>query len=187
MKKTNTVERNKENFIKAASAYINRRRFIQTGALAGAGALVLSQTACAKNLSVYEQTIIAAFEEVVALFPSAGPAATKIKKLIADFDAAYRAGDFKNATTLIASVASLASQVIADIGINLTSGLKGALALAGIAIRFISKLLVDQGNAQPQVMAEAAKATGAMADAVATIKRLADPDVLNMAFAAVRF
>ena len=151
---------------------MNRRHFIHTGALAGAGALVISETACApKNLSFFVQTLIGAMRDLSPLIPGQGVLLSKIITIATDFDAAYKRGDFANATAIFNTLVGNVTQLINDIG-SLSTQIKTILAVVGIALRAIASLLASQ--ATPAI---AAKAKGTPEGA--TVQRLSNPQVFD--------
>lgn len=169
---------------------MNRRNFIGTSAAAGAGALVLSQAGCnPKNLSPYVQTIIGALEEVAPLLPGVSGKITAAIKVARDFDAAYKRGDFASATQIFESLAVNVSQIITDVGVNLSPEIKAGLAVVGIALRAIAVLLKSQSE-QPVVAKAISRAKTSSAppppSAENRILTLADPAALDKAFQAAK-
>ena len=163
---------------------LNRRRFIQTGALAGAGALVVSQTACGPKVSFYVATIKGALIELKPLLPGAAQLISTAVKVADDFDAAYRRGDFADAITILKTLAGNIGQIADDAGVS-TPQIKGIIAVAAIALRTIA-LLLDEQSTQPAVAAARKKATKPQAAAAAEVHHLSNPGVIDAIFMAAK-
>ena len=156
---------------------MNRRQMLTTTGLGVVSIGVMSQVGCKpKNLSLYVQTVVGALQEISPLLPSQAQFISKIVTVAADFDAAYKRGDFESATTLFSTIVSNVSQLISDIGTP-SPQIKVALAVAGIALRAIATLLASQ--ATPAIAAQASKAAGAQAKAVNTVRRLSNPQIFD--------
>jgi len=165
---------------------MNRRDLIKSGA-AGVGVVALGglQINCKpKDVSFWTGSVIGGLEEIAVLVPVQAANIKKIVAVMRDFDSAYAAGKFADALTFFQSATSLIDQLIIDLGVNLDSQIKTAIAIAGVAIRMIALLLQRQGESQPEVVA--AVAQGAQAKAVKTIRRLADEKALDTIYAAAK-
>lgn len=173
---------------------MNRRQMIQTTALGGAGFAIgtaFTAPACnPKNLSSYVQMIAGGFTEIKALLPDLGLSQsiiTKVAELIdkgvkiaQDFDAAYRAGKFSDASTLFTNLGSVITQIVTTLGVSTENrAVKVALAAVGIARVAIAILLKKQSDEQPQIAesVRAGKAQPEMAKAVSEIEKLAATDL----------
>jgi len=170
---------------------MNRRQFNRTalkvGAVAVAAPTVLALKGCpgAKNLSVWVNTVVGALQEIAPLLPSSARLISKAVKIAQDFDVAYWAGKFLDATALFENLAGVLSQITQDAGIN-NPTIKIALAVAGVAMRAIAVLLKSQSN-QPQVAAVlAAPQTPEMRRRANLIESLANPTSIDALYASVK-
>jgi hypothetical protein len=183
----------------------SRRDLVRLGAL-GAGSLALGSAFTApscgpgKNLSAWVQTIVGAFAEMKPLLSTLGLQQAIIAKVSAaldkgaqiakDFDAAYTAGKFKDASSLFLSLGQVITQIAADLSLANNRIVTIALAAVGVARIAIAQLLHDQATTQPQAMAlvRAAQLNAGSdeAKAINEINRLANADVAKI-LAAVKF
>lgn len=179
----------------------SRRRFLKTSGF-GAGSLALTGVtgsiagfavvpapACnPKNLSTYVSMIAGGFVEVKVLLPDLGLSSFLVNQISGyidkgltiarQFDEAYKAGKFTDASTLFTNLGSLLTQVITTLGIAIDNqGVKAALAAIAIARIAIAILLQKQAQSRPEVLAAAKSKTGAEAVAVSEIERLAATDL----------
>lgn len=183
-----------KRLLTAPLANPGRRTFISQSALAGgAFALGVGATAPAcpfnpKNLSAYVSMIAGGFGEIKVLLPDLGLSQaliTQVSNLIdrgvkvaKDFDSAYKAGKFTDASALFNNLGSIITQVITTLGVSIENrAVKVALAAIGIARVAIAILLQKQAQSQPQVLAAAKGATADEAKAVSEIERLAATDL----------
>lgn len=162
---------------------MNRRDVMKGGAFAAVATLVLGEEACkAKDPSVYVQTVVGVLHELQPLLPASSALIAKAIKIASDFDAAYVAGKFADATALFANLSGVLSQIAADAGVN-NPTVKVALAVAGIALRAIAVLLASQAG-QPAVNAVL---TGAMNPEKERqrelIRKLSDESAISKIFA----
>jgi hypothetical protein len=138
-------------------------------------------------------TIVADYKEIVPLLSQLGLKADVIAKvsgwinkavsIAQDFDAHYKAGDFKNAVTLFTSLGGLITDIASEL--NVANNRIVNLLLVGIQIAriTIASLLKVQADNQPLVARAARKAASAApADALALseINRLAAIDVSRL-------
>jgi hypothetical protein len=168
---------------------MNRRMLLKRSAQVGGFAIVapgiLLQEACKpKDLSFYDQTLLGVLRELQPLLPNAADLIAKGIKLIGDFDAAYVAGKFADATALFANLDDVLIQIAADAGVN-NPTVKIALVVAGVALRAIAVLLAGQAS-QPAVVAAMRTRSAAQEKQMALIVRLSDSVVVDRLFAAVR-
>ena len=161
---------------------LNRRNFIGTSTLAGAGALVLSQTSCKpKNLSAWILTITTAFGEIKPLLSQLGLSETVITKvsgwidegvrLAKLFDEAYKAGKFTDALTLFNSLGDIIAQVAAELGATDNRIVKLALVSISIARIALAAILQAQESSAPEAI-RIAKSSKAGAKAANEVQRL---------------
>jgi hypothetical protein len=148
---------------------MNRRKFIGTTALAGAG-LAMAPKCGGKSISAELVIVDGAVAELEVLFPNA-TTLDKIRKLAKDFDADWTAGKFDSAKKFFENLDTLVSQTITDLEINASTRAKLWLATLGIAVRTIAALIAEQGTAQP---AAAAAAVTTVPETVKRIRVLAD-------------
>jgi hypothetical protein len=167
---------------------MNRRTFAKRGAL-GLTALTLTTSAfkCgSEKVTIYVQTISAFLREIATLLPAQAAFITKIIAVAADFDAAYRRGDFTNATTFFNTLVSNLTTLTTTIGLNLSPQVKVALAIVSSTVRLIAVLLQQQGTAQPEAVARARASSPAANAAISTIERLASPAAVEATFQAAK-
>jgi hypothetical protein len=167
---------------------MNRRTFAKRGAL-GLTALTLTTSAfkCgSEKVTIYVQTISAFLREIASLLPAQAQFITKIIAVATDFDAAYRRGDFTNATTFFNTLVSNLTTLTASLGLNLSAQVKVALAIVSSTVRLIAVLLQQQGTAQPEAVARARAASPAASAAISTIERLANPAAIDATFQAAK-
>lgn len=150
---------------------LNRRTFLQTGAVGGGSALLLSQLDCGgKSVSGTVTLITGGITELKLIYPNLS-ILDKIVSLANDFNKDWVAGEFDSARTFFENLDSTVQQVITDLGINASPRAKLLLASLGIAVRVIASLISEQGQQAGVV---------AMADAAAPktanrVKQLANP------------
>lgn len=150
---------------------LNRRKFIQTGAVGAGSLVVLSQLNCGgKSVGGTVTLITGAIAELKLIFPSL-PALDKIVKLATDFNTAWVAGKFDSARTFFESLDTTVQQVMNDLEINGTTRVKLLVATLGIAVRTIAALIAEQGQA---VGSRAVRAAGATGDRVKQLANAAD-------------
>lgn len=152
---------------------MNRRTFIGTGALAGAGALIAAETGCAPKsveveIGILQSSIIA----LKPLLPAQATLLDKIGKLAGDFNTSYKAGNFTSAKDFFNSLADNIDVLISDVG-GATPRVQFLVALAGVAIRAVAALLNEQGTTQP---AAGAMATSLSPDTVNRVQQLGGAD-----------
>jgi len=162
---------------------MNRRNFIQTGAMGGASALLVSQIGCGGTSVSGTVTILTgAVAELKILFP-ANALLGKIVSLADDFNKDWVAGKFDSARTLFGNLDVVVSQVISDLGVNASTRIKLLLAALGIALRTIAALIKEQGQQTPL----AARTARTIApQTVNRVNQLADPDVADKLLRSVK-
>lgn len=162
---------------------ITRRSLLKTGGMAAVGSLTIGTAACGKNLTTYTSIIISALEELSPLLPGQSSFIANAIKIARDFDEAYRAGKFANATTLFANLAGVIGQIADSVGVT-SPAVKTTIAIAGVAMRAIAILLKEQST-QPAVTAavRAQRSTAAVAH-MGVIDRLADAAAADAVFQA---
>jgi hypothetical protein len=168
---------------------LSKRNFLKVGAAAGVGALALGATACpldSKKVTFYSATLSSFLNEVAGLLPAQAAFIARIIKVISDFDAAYQRGDFTNASAFFNTMVANVSQLISDVGRNLSPQLKMLLAVASATVRTIAVLLQQQGATQPWAVARARAASPDADRAISTIEKLAHPSAVDAAFAAAK-
>ncbi len=157
---------------------MNRRTFVGTTALAGAG-LALGASKCGgksvtAEIGIIQSTILA----LKPLLPGQAVLLDKVSKLAGDFGAAYARGDFASAKTFFASLADNITTLIGDIGAA-SPRVQFLVAVVGIAVRAIAALLNEQSTPAIESMASPAEAdrVHAMgsADAAAKALKVAKP------------
>lgn len=134
---------------------MNRRQFAKRGTLTLA-LLVMTTTAwkCgSEKVTIYVQTISSFLREIAGIIPAQAAFINKIIGVAADLDAAYRRGDFDNATTFLESLSGNINLLITNLGVNLSSQVKLALALINSSVKLIAVLLLNQSQ-DPTVAAE---------------------------------
>jgi len=158
---------------------MNRRTFIQTGAVGGAG-LALSTACSPKSVSAEVAAITGFLNEVSPLLPQFAARITQIIKVANDFNQAYAAGQFKDAATIFANLSGFVDQLTTDIGVNVPPQVKVALAIVNAAVRAIAILLKAQST-QPAVAPMIAAGPSPVRQA---ILQKADPVVVDEIFRA---
>jgi len=170
---------------------MNRRQFNKAALTGGAVAVitptVLVMQGCGKNLSVWVNTVIGALQELSPLLPNSAQLISRAIKVAQDFDAAYRAGKFLDATALFENLAGVLSQITQDAGVN-NPTIKIALAVAGVAMRAIAVLLKSQST-QPAVTAAVAAVppSPAVTRRINLIESLANSASIDALYASVKF
>jgi len=167
---------------------MDRRQFTKrtalTLAVAGLGG---SAFKCgAEKVTIYVQTISAFLNELGGLLPAQAQFIAKIIAVASEFDAAYRRGDFANATTFFNTLVGNISTLTAGVGVNLSPRIKVALTIVSSAVRLIAVLLQQQGATQPSAVARARAASPDADRAISTIEKLANPSAVDAAFAAAK-
>lgn len=119
---------------------ITRRTLLKTGGLAAIGSLTIGTSGCGKDLTTYTSIIISALEELSPLLPGQSSFISNAIKIARDFDEAYRAGKFANATTLFSNLAGVIGQIADSVGVT-SPAVKTTIAIAGVAMRAIAVLL----------------------------------------------
>ena len=165
--------------------HLNRRGFIQTGALAGVGTLALSSQACKpKDVGAEVAAITSFLHEISPLLPAQAQLITKIVKVASDFNEAYQAGKFENATSFFANLSDLIDQLTGDLDVNVPPQVKIAIAIVNAAVRAIAVLMHSQ--ATPAIRAMSATATTEQKRGAAKIEKLSDPDAIDAVFRALK-
>lgn len=141
---------------------MNRRQFSKRTLLAVvAAAATGSAFKCSsEKVSIYVQTISSFLREISTLIPTQAAFINKVIGIAADLDAAYRRGDFDSTTTFLESLSTNINTLITNLGVNLSSQVKVALAIINSTVRLIAVLLVQQANT-PAVLAEVKSRTSA--------------------------
>ena len=169
---------------------MNRREMIKTSgfgisslALTGASGAVLGfevvpEPACHKvSVGVEVSTAITFLNKVSSLLPGKVQIIAKVVGALNDFNKFYQAGDFNSAANFFNTVDADFTQLIADVGVNLSPLVKIALALIDAAISGIAVLLKSQAGA-PGVPARAAMTSEQQMAAEVIEKRAAHTEKL---------
>lgn len=168
---------------------ITRRGLLKTGGMAAVGALTIGAGPCSsRNLSTYISTIIGALDELKPLIPNQSELLSRAVTIAKNFDEAYRAGKFDNATALFENLAGVVGQIADSVGVSSPS-VKIAIAVAGIAMRAIAVLMKQQADDNPQVAAAVKARTTASRTASmrkSLIEEMANPTTVNALFEASR-
>lgn len=167
---------------------MNRRTLLKTGGLAAVGSLTIGTVGCGKNLSPYVSTVIGALDELKPLLPNQSELLNRAVGIAKNFDDAYRAGKFDNATTLFENLAGVVGEIAESAGVASPS-VKIAIAVAGIAMRAIAVLMKQQADDNPQVAAavsDKARASRAAGARKSLIEKMADPVAVNELFEAAK-
>lgn len=163
---------------------MNRRAFAKRGALTVAGlTLTTSAFKCgSESVSIYVSTITNFLKQISAIMPDRAAFITKIIGVAADFDAAYRRGDFASADNFLNTMIANISTLTNDLGVNLSDQVKMWLAVIGATVQTIAVLLRDQVGAQPvssTLKARSAKSASA-------VERLASAAAVDATFQAAK-
>lgn len=161
---------------------MNRRTFIGTTAVAGAGLASMGLKCGGPSVRNTVTIIAGAIAELKPLFPNLD-LLDKIITLANSFNNAWTAGKFNDARTFFLNLDTLVGQVIADLGVNATPRMKLILATLGIGVRTIAALIAEQANAQP---AAAVAAKSRMPKAASRVEQLADPSAADALLKASR-
>lgn len=163
---------------------LRRRQFITRSAIA-LPALVLTTTALkcgSEQVSIYVRTVSTFLNQISTLLPERAAMITKIVKIAADFDAAYKRGDFASADTFFNSLEQNLTSLVNDIGINTSNTVKTWIAIIGATVTSIAVLLKDQVSAQPAgIVAESGRAKSAGA-----VERLANQAAVDALYQAAK-
>lgn len=163
----------------------NRRNFLRASGTAGIGLLALGASECGKkNVDFYVATVIGTLEELKSLLPAQATLLSRGISVAKSFNDAYQDGKFDSAMTIFENLVGVVNEIIAAAGVNVSDGVKIALAVAGVAIRGIAVLLKDS-TADPQVAAavkEKASASAADARRMSLVESLANPKSVQVVF-----
>lgn len=166
---------------------LTRRTLLKSGGWATVGLLTVGAGPCnSKNISPYVSTIIGALDELKPLLPNQSELLSRAVSIAKNFDDAYRAGKFDNATALFENLAGVVGDIADSAGIASPS-IKVAIAVAGIAMRAIAVAMKQQADDNPTVAAVVAARTGASkasASRKSLIERMADEKAVNQLFEA---
>ena len=167
---------------------MNRRQFTKRAALTMAVAgLTGSAFKCgSEKVSIYVQTISSFLNEIAGILPTYAARIAQIVKVASDFDAAYRRGDFANASTFFNGLAENVATFTGDLGLTASSQVKIALAIVNASVRAIAVLLQSQGATQPAAVANAKASSKASARSISIIEKLAAPAAIDSALQAVK-
>ena len=166
---------------------MDRRLFMQTGAAAGVGSIALVTTGCpfdGKKVSFYARTISAFLVEIGDIVPSQAAFIAKIVKTVSDLDAAAQRGDFVSAASFFNTMVPNVTQLITNIGGNLTPNVKIARALANAAIKGLAVFLKNEGATTVSAVASMRASSPTVNSAVNLIERLASPTEIDAVFEA---
>lgn len=159
---------------------MQRRAFIKTGAIAGAGALTIG---CKTNPSPFFAATISGLTELLPLLPKQNDNIQRAIQTAKDLEAAFRAGKF-NTGALFENLAGVLNTIASDLDLSSEARIK--LAFVNVAVNVIATLLRKEAEA-PDVAA--AVKTQTSAEAVrqrALIEAFADSGRINQVFAASR-
>ena len=146
---------------------MNRRTFAKRTAIA-LPSLVLTTTALkcgSEQVSIYIRTITTFLNQISTLLPDHAAMITKIVKIAADFDAAYKRGDFASADTFFNSLEQNLTTLVNAIGVNTSNTVKTWIAIIGATVTSIAVLFKSQIDAAPAALAaeiKGAKSAGAV-------------------------
>jgi hypothetical protein len=142
------------------------------GVIAPVGRPGTPEPACTSKpaIEVEVSTAITFLSKVSSLLPTQAQIITKIVAALNDFNKFYQAGDFTSAGKFFDTIDADATQLVADVGVNLSPSIKIALALADAAISAIGVLLNSQKNV-PAVMAAKRQATPEQMKAISAVER----------------
>lgn len=148
---------------------MNRRQAITSIGLGGAGFVAtaaFTAPACSGKSVGAEVAVVETFLKVVAVeIPNQKPIIDKIIKVADDFNADYQKGDFATAATIFATLEGDITQLIADLGKNVSDRVKTALILVDAGITAIWELLNSQNTPAVQGIIDAKK-QGSKAQAI---------------------
>jgi hypothetical protein len=147
---------------------VSRREFLRQGGFGAtsliltgaagmtAGAIVVPDPGCSKaSIEVEVSTAITFLNKVSSLLPGKAQIIAKIVAALNDFNKFYQAGDFTSAGKFFSTVDADFTQLITDLGVNLSPSVKIALALVDAALAAIGVLMKSQAGA-PGVPSKAA-------------------------------
>lgn len=134
----------------------SKRSFLAVAGLGATGfalGTAFTAPACSAKSVSAEIIVVETFLKVVAVeIPNQSAIITKILKVADDFNADYQRGDFANAAAIFATLETDTTQLIADLGVNVSQRVKIALVLIDAAITAIGELLKSQKTAVIQGM-----------------------------------
>lgn len=164
---------------------LSKRNFLRVGGVAAVGTLTLTGFKCgSENVTRYTATITAFLNEIATLLPAQANFISQTIKIAAQFDQAYRRGDFANASTFFNTLAGNVTELFNNLGINVSSQVKVALAIVSTTIKLIAVLLQDQGAAQPVAVTGAEAVSPAVRSTINLIRRLASPASVDATYQA---
>ena len=150
---------------------MNRKEFITTAGMGAVATAALGFGKCSgPSVAVEVATAVTFLGKVATLLPGKAQVIGKITTALSDFNSFYQRGDFANAGKLFSVVDADFTQLIADVGVNLSPSVKIALALVDAAVSAIAVLMK---GAVPAAVASKAKLTDEQRDQVAAIERRA--------------
>jgi hypothetical protein len=129
-------------------ALMDRRQALTTIGLGGTGFIAgsaFTAPACNGKSVSAEVTVVETFLKVVAVeIPNQKPTIDKILKVADDFNADYQWGDFASAASVFASLDADITQLISDLGVNVSDHVKADLVLIDAGLTAIWQLLNSQ-------------------------------------------
>lgn len=163
---------------------MDRRQFAKRTALA-VPALLLTSAAfkCgSEQIGIYVRTISSFLNQISGLLPQHAATISRIVKIAADFDAAYRRGDFASADTFFNSLEQNLTTLTNAIGINTSNTVKTWLAIIGATVTSIAVLFKSQIDAAPPALA--AQMRGARS--AGAVERLASQTAVDRLYQAAK-
>jgi len=167
----------------ATAKSMARREFVKRGALT-VTALGLASAAfkCgSEQVSIYVRTITTFLNQISTVLPQYAATITKIVKIAADFDAAYRRGDFVSADSFFNSLEQNLTTLTNDIGANVSNNVKTWISIIGATVTSIAVLFKSEIEAQPASVAARVRASARSASAVERLASQAAVDELYQA------
>lgn len=162
---------------------MNRRTLLKTGGLAAVGTLTMGAGKCgAEKVSIYVRTISTFLNQISTLLPDQAAFITKTLKIAADFDAAYRRGDFATADTFFNSLEQDLTILTNSIGMNTSNNVKTWLSIIGITVTSLAVLFKEQIDAQPAARRSVAR----KARSASAVERLAAQAQVDAVYKAAR-
>lgn len=160
---------------------LSKRSFIKAGALASVGVLTVGAGRCgADKVSIYVRTITTFLNQISGVLPNQAAFIARIVKIAADFDAAYKRGDFASADTFFNSLEQNLTTLTNSIGVNVSNSVKTWISIIGITVTSIAVLFKEQVDAQPD-LAVAVRRGARSAGAVERLAAQARVDALYQA------
>lgn len=159
--------------------YFSRRRFLQVGAAAGVGTLVVSQSGCEKkDVDFYIATVTGSLAQLKTFLPNQATLIDRAVSIAKSVNDAYQDGKFDSALSLARNLTTTINELIAAAGVNLSDTVKIIISIANVALGAVAVLIE---HSQP-----ASAANRSLSPDAEAMRVLASPKRVNAIFEASR-